>query len=176
MDCLRTALRAGAESATCLYRRDFSNMPGSRKEYYNALEEGAEFQFLTNPVEIVADSGGSAAGVRCVRMELGAPDASGRSKPIAVPGSEFVVPADVVIVAYGFDPVSFPDDSEFAKIKINEWGGIVVDRDQMTTVDKVYAGGDSVRGPSLVVHAVRDGRRAAMAIHRKVGAQRAASA
>ena len=84
--------------------------------------------------------------------------------------------ADVVIVAYGFDPVSFPDDSEFAKIKINEWGGIVVDRDQMTTVDKVYAGGDSVRGPSLVVHAVRDGRRAAMAIHRKVGAQRAASA
>ncbi len=176
MDCLRTALRAGAESATCLYRRDFSNMPGSRKEYYNALEEGAEFQFLTNPVEIIADSGGCATGVRCVRMELGAPDASGRSKPIAVPGSEFVVPAEVVIVAYGFDPVSFPDDSEFAKIKINEWGGIVVDRDQMTTVDKVYAGGDSVRGPSLVVHAVRDGRRAAMAIHRKVGAQRVAGA
>ena len=170
MDCLRTALRAGAKTATCLYRRDFSNMPGSRKEYYNALEEGAEFQFLTNPVEILAGPDGATRGVRCVRMELGAPDASGRSKPIVVPGSEFVVAADVVIIAYGFDPVSFPDDSEFMRIKTNEWGGIVVDRDQMTSVDKVYAGGDSVRGPSLVVHAVRDGRKAAGAIHRKLSA------
>ncbi len=170
MDCLRTALRAGARSATCLYRRDFSNMPGSRKEYYNALEEGAEFKFLTNPTEVVAGTGGAASGVRCVRMELGAPDASGRSKPIAVPGSEYVVPADVVIVAYGFDPIAFPSDSDFNRIKTNEWGGIVVDRDQMTSLPKVYAGGDSVRGPSLVVHAVRDGRRAAMAIHRKLSA------
>jgi glutamate synthase (NADPH/NADH) small chain len=170
MDCLRTALRAGATSATCLYRRDFSNMPGSRKEYFNALEEGAEFQFLTNPIEILAGDNGATRGVRCVRMELGAHDASGRSRPIAVPGSEFVVDADVVIVAYGFDPISFPDDTEFSKIKTNEWGGIVVDRDQMTSVPKVYAGGDSVRGPSLVVHAVRDGRKAAMAIHAKIGA------
>jgi glutamate synthase (NADPH/NADH) small chain len=170
MDCLRTALRAGATSATCLYRRDFSNMPGSRKEYFNALEEGAEFQFLTNPIEILPGDNGATGGVRCVRMELGAHDASGRSRPIAVPGSEFVVDADVVIVAYGFDPISFPDDTEFSKIKTNEWGGIVVDRDQMTSVPKVYAGGDSVRGPSLVVHAVRDGRKAAMAIHAKIGA------
>jgi glutamate synthase (NADPH/NADH) small chain len=145
-------------------------MPGSRKEYFNALEEGAEFQFLTNPIEILAGDNGATRGVRCVRMELGAHDASGRSRPIAVPGSEFVVDADVVIVAYGFDPISFPDDTEFSKIKTNEWGGIVVDRDQMTSVPKVYAGGDSVRGPSLVVHAVRDGRKAAMAIHAKIGA------
>ena len=168
MDCLRTALRAGARSATCLYRRDFSNMPGSRKEYYNALEEGADFKFLTNPAEILAGEDGAASGVRCVKMELGAPDASGRSKPVAVPGSEFVVPADVVIVAYGFDPVAFPGDSEFNSIKTNDWGGIVVDRDQMTSMPKVYAGGDSVRGPSLVVHAVRDGRKAAMSIHRRL--------
>ena len=168
MDCLRTALRAGAKTATCLYRRDFSNMPGSRKEYYNALEEGAEFQFLTNPVEILAGPDGATSGVKCVRMELGAPDASGRSKPMVVPGSEFVVASDVVIIAYGFDPVAFPADSEFTKIKTNEWGGIVVDRDQMTSLPKVYAGGDSVRGPSLVVHAVRDGRKAAAAIHRKL--------
>ena len=169
MDCLRTALRAGAKTSTCIYRRDFLNMPGSRKEYHNALEEGATFQFLTNPVEIVADERGAVSQVRCVRMELGAPDASGRRKPFPVKGSEFTVSTDLIIIAYGFDPVSFPGDSEFSKIAINEWGGIVVDRDQMTTLPKVYAGGDSVRGPSLVVHAVRDGRRAAAAIHRKIG-------
>lgn len=169
MDCLRTALRAGAESAACIYRRDLLNMPGSRKEYHNALEEGATFQFLTNPVEILAGNGGAVDRVRCVRMELGAPDASGRRKPHPVQGSEFTVAADLVIIAFGFDPVAFPDDSGFSRIRLNEWGGIVVDKDQMTTFPKVYAGGDSVRGPSLVVHAVRDGRRAAAAIHRKIG-------
>ena len=176
MDCLRTALRAGAKSAVCLYRRDFANMPGSRKEYYNALEEGAEFQFLTNPTEILADGRGGVAGVRCVRMELGAPDASGRSKPRAVPGSEFNAPADVVLVAFGFDPVAFPEDSEFSAVKVNEWGGIVTDRNGMTSVPGVFAGGDSVRGPSLVVHAVRDARKAAAAIHRYLAPKLAALA
>jgi glutamate synthase (NADPH/NADH) small chain len=171
MDCLRTALRADAASAVCLYRRDFANMPGSRKEYYNALEEGAEFQFLTNPTEILPDGRGGLAGVRCVKMELGAPDASGRSKPRAVPGSEFDARVDLVLVAYGFDPVSFPEDSEFSAIKVNEWGGIVVDRNQMTSLPGVFAGGDSVRGPSLVVHAVRDARRAAAGIHRQLAAK-----
>ncbi len=166
MDCLRSALRAGAKSAICLYRRDFANMPGSRKEYYNALEEGAEFQFLTNPVDILADKDGRVAAVRCVKMELGEPDASGRCKPRPVPGSEFTSPADIVLVAYGFDPVAFPEDSEFSAVKVNDWGGIVVDRNQMTSVPGVFAGGDSVRGPSLVVHAVRDARRAAAGIHR----------
>jgi glutamate synthase (NADPH/NADH) small chain len=166
MDCLRTSLRAGANSAVCLYRRDLANMPGSRKEYYNAIEEGAEFQFLVNPIEIVGDGHGAVSAVRCVRMELGAADASGRRKPRPVAGSEFMVPADVVLVAYGFDPVPFPADSEFAAIKTTEWGGIVVDQAQMTTVPGVFAGGDSVRGPSLVVHAVRDARKAAQGIHR----------
>jgi glutamate synthase (NADPH/NADH) small chain len=104
MDCLRTALRGGAEDVVCLYRRDLANMPGSRKEYANALEEGARFQFLTNPTEVVGDANGRVVGVRCVRMELGEPDATGRRKPRPVVGSECLEPADVVLVAYGFDP------------------------------------------------------------------------
>ena len=175
MDCLRTALRAGAQSAVCLYRRDFANMPGSRKEYYNALEEGADFQFLTNPTEILADETGAVRAVRCARMELGAPDASGRCKPRAVPDSEFDAPIDLVLVAYGFDPVSFPEDSEFSAIKVTEWGGIIVDRNQMTSLPGVFAGGDSARGPSLVVHAVRDARRAAAGIHRHLSPKLASS-
>ena len=169
MDCLRTALRGGAHSAVCLYRRDLANMPGSRKEYYNALEEGAQFQFLTNPLELAGDACGAVATVRCVRMELGEPDASGRRKPRAVAGSEFIVPADLILVAYGFDPVPFAADSELGKIATTDWGSLLVDRDQMTNLPGVFAGGDAVRGPSLVVHAVRDARRAAAGIHRYVG-------
>jgi glutamate synthase (NADPH/NADH) small chain len=166
MDCLRTALRCGAREAVCLYRRDFANMPGSRKEYANALEEGARFEFLVNPIEVCGDASGAAATVRCVRMELGAADASGRRKPRAVAGSEFNVPADVIIVAYGFDPVPFPPKSGLDTIATNEWGAIRVDENQMTSAPGLFAGGDSVRGPSLVVHAVRDGRRAAAGMHR----------
>jgi glutamate synthase (NADPH/NADH) small chain len=98
-------------------------------------------------------------------MELGAPDASGRRSPRAVPGSEFDMPADLVLVAYGFDPVSFPDDSEFAKVITDKWGSFKIDDRQMTNLPGVFAGGDSVRGPSLVVHAVRDARKAALGIH-----------
>ncbi len=159
MDCLRTAIRCGAEQAVCLYRRDFENMPGSRKEYFNALEEGAQFQFLTAPVA-VEGANGVVTQVRCVRMELGEPDANGRRKPRAINGSEFVVPADVILIAYGFDPVPFPEGSDFAQIKRNEWGAFVVDENQMTSVERVFSGGDAVRGPSLAVHAIRDARRA----------------
>jgi glutamate synthase (NADPH) small chain len=172
MDCLRTALRAGAASAVCLYRRDLANMPGSRKEYYNAIEEGARFEFLTNPLALADNGAGGVGAVRCVRMALGEPDASGRRKPRPVPGSECDVPADLVLVAYGFDPVPFAAGSDLAQIATNEWGGIIVDRDQMTNVPGVFAGGDSVRGPSLVVHAVRDARQAAQGIHRFVQANR----
>lgn len=171
MDCLRTALRSGARQAVCLYRRDLANMPGSRKEYYNALEEGARFQFLTNPVALIDDAHGRVAAVRCVRMELGAPDASGRRSPKPVPGSEFDVPAELVLVAYGFDPVPFPADSDLAALALDRWGGFKVDANQMTSVPGVFAGGDSVRGPSLVVHAVRDARRAALGIHRWLGSR-----
>ncbi len=108
MDCLRTAVRCGASAVFCLYRRDLANMPGSRKEYANALEEGADFRFLINPTAIEGDASGAVARVRCERMELGAPDASGRRKPQPVANSEFTVEADLVIGAYGFDPVPFP--------------------------------------------------------------------
>ncbi len=168
MDCLRTAVRSGALSATCLYRRDLANMPGSRKEYANALEEGAVFQFLASPVELTSTPDGKVNGVRCVQMTLGEPDASGRRKPRAVPDSEFLVPADLVLIAYGFDPMPFPEGSDFCRVATNEWGGIIVDENQMTSVPGVFAGGDSSRGPSLVVHAVRDARQAAAAIHRRL--------
>ena len=166
MDCLRTALRGGAREAVCVYRRDLANMPGSRKEYANAVEEGARFEFLTNPIAIEAGADGRVGEVRCVRMELGAPDASGRQKPRAVVGSEFRVVADLVLVAYGFDPVPFPATSDFAVLATDKWGGLQVDRDQMCSEPGVFSGGDSVRGPSLVVHAVRDGRKAALGIDR----------
>jgi glutamate synthase (NADPH/NADH) small chain len=170
MDCLRTALRSGAKEAVCLYRRDLANMPGSRKEYANALEEGARFEFLTNPVALVGDAAGHVAAVQCVRMELGAPDASGRRSPKPVAGSEFTVPADLVVVAYGFDPVPFPKDSDLAAVGLDKWGGFKIDENQMTSLPGVFAGGDSVRGPSLVVHAVRDARKAARGIDRWLNA------
>ena len=166
MDCLRSAIRGGASQTICLYRRDLANMPGSRREFKNAIEEGAKFDFLTNPVALIGNERGEVAEVKCVRMELGEPDAQGRRKPHAVPGSEFKVAADVVLVAYGFDPVPFPDDPEWLDIEVNEWGGVIVDDNQMTSVPKVFSGGDQVRGANLVVFAVRDGRRAAAGIHR----------
>jgi glutamate synthase (NADPH/NADH) small chain len=164
MDCLRTAIRCGAREAICAYRRDLENMPGSRKEYINASEEGARFEFLTNPVSVETNRQYQVTGVRCVRMELSEPDASGRRIPRAVHGSEFLIEADMILVAYGFDPVLFPQRSDFSAIAVNEWGGILVDNNQMTTVPGVFAGGDNVRGPSLVVHAVRDARKAAKAM------------
>ena len=171
MDCLRTAVRCGASEAVCLYRRDLANMPGSRKEYDNALEEGAEFRFLTNPTALLGDASGQVRAVRCVRMELGEPDASGRRKPRPVAGSECEVPADVVLAAYGFDPVPFPPQSDLQQIATNEWGGVITDLNQMTSVAGVFAGGDLVRGANLVVNAVLDGRKTAAAIDRWLAAQ-----
>ncbi|MBI5690512.1 MAG: NAD(P)-dependent oxidoreductase [Verrucomicrobia bacterium] len=165
MDCLRTAIRSGAREAVCIYRRDLANMPGSRKEYANALEEGARFEFLSNPVEIVPDDAGNVKSVRCVRMELGAPDASGRRSPKPVPGSDFIVAADILLVAYGFDPIPFSSGNDAEPLKTDRWGSIVVDANQMTSLPGVFSGGDAVRGPSLVVHAVRDARKAARGIH-----------
>lgn len=166
MDCLRTAARCGAADTVCIYRRDLDNMPGSKKEYFNAVEEGARFMFLTNPVALEGNPAGDVTGVRCVRMELGEPDASGRRKPRPMPGSEFTVPAELILVAYGFDPVPPPPDNDLSQIEVNDWGATKVDEEQRTNLPGVFAGGDVVRGPSLVVHAVRDGRRAAASIHR----------
>lgn len=172
MDCLRTAIRCGASEVVCAYRRDLANMPGSRKEYANALEEGAKFLFLTNPISLGRNGDAKVDSARCVRMELGEPDASGRRRPRAVRGSDFEIPADVILVAYGFDPVPFPRLSDLPEIEVNSWGAIVTDENQMTNVPGVFSGGDAVRGPSLVVHAVRDGRKAAAGIHRYLMARR----
>jgi glutamate synthase (NADPH/NADH) small chain len=171
MDCLRTAIRCGAMEATCVYRRDLANMPGSRKEYYNAVEEGAVFLFLTNPISLEGDAVGNVAAVHCVRMELGEPDAGGRRKPRPVKGSEFRLQADIILIAYGFDPVPFPAGSDLARINVNNWGGVIVDQNEMTSVPGVFSGGDASRGPSLVVHAVRDARKAAQGMHRYLNAK-----
>ncbi len=169
MDCLRTSIRAGASEALCLYRRDFGNMPGSRKEFYNATEEGARFQFLTNPTEILADASGRVSGVRCERMELGEPDAGGRRRPVPVSDSAFTIPADIVLVAYGFDPVAIPPCYQ-GEVQVNEWGGVVLDENGMTTLPGLFAGGDAYRGPSLVSEAVHDGRKAADGINNYLSA------
>ena len=166
MDCLRTAIRCGAREAICIYRRDLENMPGSRREYLNATEEGARFMFLTNPIALSGNDAGQVTEARCIRMELGEPDAKGRRKPRPIPGSEFTLPVDVVLVAFGFDPVPIFAAGNSDKIEVNNWGGVVVDSGQMTSVRGVFAGGDLVRGPDLVVRAVRDSRKAAAGIHK----------
>ncbi|MGE5212467.1 MAG: NAD(P)-dependent oxidoreductase [Nitrospirota bacterium] len=166
MDCLRTAIRCGAHEAICIYRRDLENMPGSRREYINATEEGAEFMFLTNAVSLSGSAAGEICEARCIRMELGEPDAKGRRKPRPVPGSEFNLPIDVVLIAYGFDPVPIFAAGNSEKIEVNKWGGVIADENQMTSVPGVFAGGDLVRGPDLVVRAVRDSRKAAAGIHK----------
>jgi glutamate synthase (NADPH/NADH) small chain len=172
MDCLRTALRARASHVTCVYRRDFPNMPGSRREYQHALEEGVEFRFLSWPVAVLGDEAGRVRSVRCQRVQLGDADSSGRQAPQPIPGTEFELPAEVVLVAYGFDPVPFPRGSDLYEVAVNDAGGIKVDPRFMTSLPGVFAGGDLVRGPSLVVYAVRDARRAAKEIHRYLEARR----
>ena len=171
MDCLRTAIRCGAHEAICIYRRDLDNMPGSRREYINATEEGARFMFLTNAVSLSGNTAGEVCEARCVRMELGEPDAKGRRKPRPVPGSEFSLPVDVVLIAYGFDPVPIFAAGNSDNIEVNRWSGVIVDENQMTSVPGVFAGGDLVRGPDLVVRAVRDSRKAAAGIHRYLSSQ-----
>lgn len=173
MDCLRTAIRGGAREAICVYRRDLENMPGSRREYVNATEEGARFMFLTNPIALSDNGTGHVAEAHCIRMELGEPDAKGRRTPRAMPGSEFTLPVEVVLVAYGFDPVPIFAAGNSDKIEINSWGGVVADANQMTSAPGVFAGGDLVRGPDLVVRAVRDSRKAASAIHNYLSSRQA---
>jgi glutamate synthase (NADPH/NADH) small chain len=164
MDCLRTAIRCGAHEAICIYRRDLENMPGSRREYLNAVEEGAEFMFLTNAISLLGN--GDVSEARCVRMELGEPDAKGRRKPRPIAGSEFSLAIDVVLIAYGFYPVPIFATGNSERIEVNKWSGVIVDENQMTSVPGVFAGGDLVRGSDLVVRAVRDSRKAAAGIHK----------
>jgi glutamate synthase (NADPH/NADH) small chain len=176
MDCVRTAVRQGAKSVKCLYRRDRENMPGSQREVANAIEEGVEFLWQSAPEAVLHDSDNNATGVRAVRMRLGTPDTSGRAKPEEIEGSQFVAPADMVIEALGFDPEDLPTMFGEAGLGVTRWGTIKTDyRTMMTTMDGVFAAGDIVRGASLVVWAIRDGRDAAASIDRHLQTARTAA-
>ncbi len=176
MDCVRTAIRQGAKSVTCLYRRDRANMPGSQREVMNAEEEGVIFDWLAAPHSVTEKKSGGAKAVRAVRMRLGPPDASGRQSPEEVPGLDYDVKADMVIKALGFDPEDLPAHFSESALSVNRWGGVKIDyRTMMTAMDGVFAAGDIVRGASLVVWAIKEGRDAAASIDAYLKA-RAASA
>jgi len=170
MDCNRTAIRQGAESVTCTYRRDEHNMPGSRRDYKNSREEGVEFLFNRQPTEIVGSE--QVEGVKLVQTRLGSPDSRGRRVPQAVAGSEQIVPADAVIIAFGFLP-SPPPWLDAHGIRLHDNGRVRVSAGAsnafQTTNPKVFAGGDMVRGSDLVVTAVFEGREAARGILNYLG-------
>ena len=165
MDCNRTSIRQDAMSVTCIYRRDEANMPGSRREVANAKEEGVRFMWNRQPIEIIGQ--GRVEGVKVVKTILGAPDARGRRRPEVVAGSEEIVPADRVLVAFGFRPSPAPWFEEFG-IGTDGRGRVRAPGDGrfrfQTTNPRVFAGGDMVRGSDLVVTAVFEGREAAEGI------------
>ena len=170
MDCVRTAVRQGAASVTCLYRRDRANMPGSMREVKNAEEEGVHFAWLSAPEAFLGDNHVNA--VRAVRMRLGLPDASGRQSVEILPNSHFTVGADLVIKALGFDPEPLPRLWAQDSLEVSRWGTLKVHhRSFQTSLPGVFAAGDIVRGASLVVWAIKDGRDAASAIHSYLGQQ-----
>lgn len=163
-DCLRTALRLGAKEVTCLYRRTEKEMPGGLKDRTLAREEGAQYQYLTQPVRFIAGEDGRLAQVECLRMELGEPDESGRRRPVAVEGSNFLVEADTAILSLGYWPDPLIGETT-PGLETHDWGLISVDpRSGATSRPGVFAGGDDVTGPDLVVTAMRAGRTAAAAI------------
>ena len=161
MDCNRTSIRQGAAKVTCAYRRDQENMPGSRREVKNAQEEGVEFLFNRQPIEVIGDS--KVEGVKVITTKLGDPDENGRRRPIPVPGSEETIPADIVLIAFGFKPNPAPWMADLG-VQLNDWEGVVAAEEQQfkfqTSNPKVFAGGDMVRGSDLVVTAIWEGRQA----------------
>lgn len=162
MDCVRTAVRQGAKSVTCLYRRDRANMPGSQREVANAEEEGVVFEWLSAPLAFIGEP---ASAVRVQRMRLGQPDATGRQSPEAIDGDVFDAPADLVIKALGFEPEDLPTLWDQPELGVTRWGTIWAEFGTgRTALPRVYAVGDIVRGASLVVWAIRDGREAALAV------------
>ena len=165
MDCVRTAVRQNAKSVKCLYRRDRKNMPGSTREVYNAEEEGVEFIWLTNPKKFIGTE--KISSVLVEKVKLQGIDSSGRKKPEPVPNSNFEVKSDMVIKALGFDPEDIPKLFNSENLGISRWGTIKIDLKTMqTNLPGVFAAGDIVRGASLVVWAVRDGRDAAVQIEK----------
>lgn len=168
MDAARTALRLGADSVTIVYRRGREEMPARKEEIHHAEQEGVKFKLLSNPVEYIGGDSGWVKALKCVRMELGEPDASGRRSPVPVVGSEFEIECDLAIVALGTSPNPLIKDS-FEKLETAKKGTIVVDENMMTSVDGIYAGGDAVTGAATVILAMGAGRKAAAAIAERLG-------
>ena len=163
MDSVRTAKRIGSEHSMIVYRRTREEMPAREEEIHHAAEEGVEFELLVAPLEVIGNEKKWVSGLKCIRMQLGEPDASGRRRPESIPGSEFVLDCDMVIVAIGTkaNPLltaTCPD------LKLNKWGNIEADADGMTSIPGVFAGGDIVRGAATVILAMGDGKRAAESI------------
>ncbi|MES3097187.1 NAD(P)-dependent oxidoreductase [Sphingomonas aerolata] len=174
MDCVRTAIRQGAKSVKCLYRRDRANMPGSQREVANAEEEGVEFVWLSGPQSF--DGGESVSSVKVRKMRLGAADASGRRTPEPDPAGDYSVDADLVIKALGFDAEDLPTLFATPELGVSRWGTVLVDgKTLMTSLDGVFAAGDIVRGASLVVWAIRDGRDVAATMHKYLKAKAASA-
>ena len=167
MDCVRTSVRQGATEVTCAYRRDEANMPGSPREVQNAKEEGVNFQFNLQPLDIATDENGNACGVKFVKTQLGAADANGRRSPEPIEGSEFIMEADAVVIAFGFLP-SPPQWMRDAGVELDSRGRVVAvetsDFALQTSKENIFAGGDMVLGSDLVVTAVDQGRKAALGI------------
>ncbi|MBO7214706.1 MAG: NADPH-dependent glutamate synthase [Clostridia bacterium] len=171
MDAARTALRLGAEKVTIVYRRSMNELPARREEVENAIEEGIEFNLLTNPVEILGynnpddrrdPKNGFVTGVKCIKMELSEPDEKGRRRPVAIPNSEFEIEADTVVMSIGTSPNPLIKQTTKG-LEVNKWGGIVVNEDGLTSIEGVYAGGDAVTGASTVISAMGAGKIAAKA-------------
>jgi glutamate synthase (NADPH/NADH) small chain len=172
MDVLRIAIRRGAAAALCIYRRDEASLPADAEEYENAREEGAQFMFLSRPVAVLGNAAGEVTHVRCIRMETGEPDPTGRRSVKPVAGSEFDVPADVVFVAYGFTVPRLPDSDDFGKLSLDGRGCLQVDANRMTNFPGVFASGSIVRGPASLSDVVRDARKTVDAIDSHLKARR----
>ena len=165
MDCVRTSVRQKAKSVKCLYRRDRENMPGSAREVGNAIEEGVEFVWLTSPKSFIGTT--KVEEVEVNKMKLGEPDSSGRRRPEIEKGSEYTIQADLVIKSLGFDPENLPKLFNAKELAVSQWGTLKIDLKSMqTNLDGIFAAGDIVRGASLVVWAIRDGRDAAVQIEK----------
>ena len=163
MDGARCAMRLGADKVYIVYRRGEAEMPARQEERHHAKEEGIEFKTLCNPVEILGDEDGRVKGIKCIRMELGEPDASGRRRPMEIPGSEFTLDVDTVIMALGTSPNPLIR-STTPGLETNRKGCLIVDENEMTTRDGVFAGGDAVTGAATVILAMGAGKKGAEAI------------
>lgn len=171
MDTVRVALRVGAEQGLIVYRRSVQEMTARVEEHHHAIEEGVEFHWLTNPVEILGDEDGWVTGLRCVKMELGEPDESGRARPVPIEGSEFVMPVDNVVLSIGNKPNPLLLQTTKG-LESNKWGCLVVhDGTSETSRDHVFAGGDAVTGAATVILAAGAGKNAAQEIHADLSAQ-----